>query len=210
MQAVISRALKKAAAPVLPAQAAAPSAGEGVEALVAEVSVGGVETLVAEVSVGGVEAAAAALKRRAQMDQANKMRRKRTAAKAAAKAAAPSAGEGVDAGDKRKMDEPDPLPSKKQKEAAALAKKIDTWLADNGSRGRAKPAAPPRMRTCTRYLGRALAPTKIVMREGAGRNPPQRYGRRRVVRRGPLLAPAEAAPAMVLVDPALSMMMGFF
>jgi hypothetical protein len=83
-----------------------------------------------------------------------------------------------------------PSPSKKQKEAAALAYKVNAWIADNPLRGRAKPAAPPRMRTCTRYLGRALAPTKIVMREGAGRNPPQRYARRRVVRRGPLPAPA--------------------
>jgi hypothetical protein len=168
------------------------------------------------VSVGGVDAAAAALKRRAQMDGSNKRSRQRTAAKAAAKAAAPSAGEAVDAGVKRKMNEPDPLPSKKPK--AKLAIKVNAWLTDNGDRGGAARAAPPRMRTCTRYLGGALAPTKIVMRVGAGRNPPQRYARRRVVRRGPVPAPAEAAPAEAapaeavfkFVDPALTMMMGFF
>jgi hypothetical protein len=136
---------------VLPAQAAAPSAGEGVEALVAEVSVGGVEALVAEVSVGGVEAlvaevsvggvealvaevsvggvdaAAAALKRRQQMDRANKRRREKTAAFAAARVlpAAPSAGEGVDAGVKLTMDEVGPLPSKKKKADAA-----SVWVTD--------------------------------------------------------------------------------
>jgi hypothetical protein len=111
-----------------------------------------------------------------------------------------------------------PSPSKKQKEAAVQRQKIATWLADNGARGRAQPAGPPsRMRTCTRYLGRALAPTKIVMRRAAGSDTrrPERYARRLVVRRGPVPAPAEAAPAeaalkTVSVDPALSMMMGFF
>ena len=197
-------------------------------------------------SVDGVDAAAAALKRRAQMDEKNRRsviaRAKKTAEKAAEKAAAPvlpaqapvpSAGEGVDAAVKAAAPvlpaqapvpsdgEVGPSPSKRQKARDTADEKLQSCIAGYAGRGRATPAAPPRMRTL--YLGRELMPTKIVMRPGGGGKPAQRYGRSRVVRRGPLPAhsqgapaPAEAAPEAapeaepVKADPALSMMMSFF
>jgi hypothetical protein len=194
---------------------------------------------IVDAAAAGAAVAASAKKKRTrkQMDQDNERRRRRTAAKAAEKAAAPvlpaqapvpSAGEGVDAAVKAAAPAQAPVPSagevgpslsKRQKARDTAAKELDACIAAYGAgRGRATPAAPPRMRTCTRYLGRALAPTKIVMRPGGGGKPAQRYARRLVVRRGPLPAPAEGALAPekqpeaepVKADPALSMMMSFF
>jgi hypothetical protein len=73
------------------------------------------------------------------MDAKNKKERLKRAGKSAApvlpaQAAVPFAGEGVDAGVNRKMDEVCQLPSKKQKEAVALADRINTWIANNPSR----------------------------------------------------------------------------
>ena len=154
-----------------PAVGGVDMAVDGVEA-VATVAVGGVEAM-ATVAVDGVDAAAAAvLKKREAMDRKNALTNaRRAAARLAAAALAgnvPSSGEDVDAGVKQKMDEVGPLPSKRQKAAEKHAEKLSLWFAENVGRGRAKPAGPARMRTCTRYLGHARTPTKIVMRPGGG------------------------------------------
>jgi hypothetical protein len=207
---------------VLPwAAPAAPAVG-GVDAAAAGAAV----AVPVSESVDGVDAAAAAaaaLKRRTQKDKKNTRDRERRARVAAEKAAAPvlpaqapvpSAGEGVDAAVKAAAPvlpaqapvpsdgEVGPSPSKKQKAAVIAAKKLVHCIAGYAGRGRATPAAPPRMRTL--YLGRELMPTKIVMRPGGGGKPAQRYGRSRVVRRGPLPAHSQGAPAPAEAAPAQS------